>query len=118
MCSTNNLVMFSSKKVYVKGDGWHGAYRYVNAIVGANDTGTFSDSPCPTNVCKNELRRVTFELRKLGIKYRTLIGTSSNLFCVSRQIVVSDKDISKAREVVTDELLKDTRLLYRIEVQP
>lgn len=111
-------MIIPTKKVFVKGDGWHGAYRYVNAIAGANDTGALSSSPCPTWNCKQEIRRLTFELRKLGIKYRVLIGTTSNVFCISRQVVVSDADLARAREVVTDKLLGDCRLLFRIEVQP
>lgn len=74
---------------YHRIDGWRGYYIPSNAIVGASDTGTWSDSPCPTPEVKAEIRRFQREvLRPLGIKSRQRFGTSSNVFCGKRWVCV------------------------------
>jgi len=74
---------------YHRIDGWRG-YRIPRlAIAGASDTGTFDDSPCPSNLVKAEISRIQREvLRPLGIKSRTVYGNSSNAFCMKRWLVV------------------------------
>lgn len=75
---------------YNRIDGWRGYMVPACAIVGASDTGTAPDSPCPTPDVKAELARFGKEvLHPLGIKYRTRDGGSSNVFCGKRWICVN-----------------------------
>ena len=41
---------------YIRTDGWRGYEEPVYAVAGANNTGDYSDSPCPTDICMTELR--------------------------------------------------------------
>ena len=84
-------------KRYHKIDGWRGYYIPGLAIVGASDTGTWDDSPCPSNLVKAEIRRFQCEvLQPAGIKSRTRYGTSSNVFCAKRWLVVDKKDFDRS----------------------
>jgi hypothetical protein len=103
--------MISTKTKYVRTDGWRGYEQPINAVAGANDTGGWEDSPCPTETCLNELRKVKRALRQAGIKYRSTINPSSNVFCAHRYVVVAEEDRDKALEIV-ETCLEDTRLLY------
>lgn len=86
---------------YHRIDGWRG-YRIPKlAIVGASDTGEFSDSPCPSSLVKSEIRRIQREvLRPLGITSRTVYGGSSNVFCMKRWLVVPSHSFSTAAAAV------------------
>lgn len=107
---------FSLKKQWVNTDGWRGRYEPLYYVAGANDTGSWDDSPCPTAVCKRELGLVKQMLREAKIKYREVIMSSSNVFCAVRYVIVSIEDFKVAQELVCDAYgdgLKDaTRLLY------
>jgi hypothetical protein len=41
----------STKTEYISTDGWRGYVQPINAVAGANYTGTSSDSPYPSHVC-------------------------------------------------------------------
>lgn len=84
---------------YVKIDGWRGYLEPVNAIAGCNDTGTWADSPCNSNVAEAEIKAFTKILRKNGIKYRTIWGNSSNVFMNKRYVCVHEKDQDTARDL-------------------
>jgi len=78
-------------------DGWRGYSVPACAVVGASDTSTFSDSPCPSDKVAAELTRFGKEvLHKLGIKYRTVYGKSSNVFCAKRWVVVNEASFNTA----------------------
>lgn len=98
---------------YVHTSGWRGYQMPLFAVAGANDTGEWSDSPCPTKVCIKELKAVKTILRKEKIPFKSTIGTTSNVFCIHRYIVCAEEDCERARELVKS-YLKDnyTRLLY------
>lgn len=82
---------------YHRIDGWRGYSIPANAIVGVSDTGTWEDSPCPTPLVKAELARFQREvLRPLGIKSRTTFGSSSNVFCGKRWLVVKKASFNTA----------------------
>ena len=82
---------------YNRIDGWRGYFIPACAIVGASDTGTWPDSPCPSGDVAKEIARFGREvLRPLGIKYRTRYGTSSNVFCAKKWVVVKKEDFEKA----------------------
>ena len=98
---------------WISTDAWRGYEEPIHAICGANDTGMWSDSPCPTSVCKSELAAVTSLLRKNGINYRSKMCQTSNVFCVHRYIVVPPKDVERGKEIVKEYLAENsTRLLY------
>lgn len=73
------------------------------AIVGASDTGTWPDSPCPTPRVKAEIRRFQREcLAPLGIRSHTRLGATSNLFCGKRWLCVAAKDWLRAATLAQD----------------
>ena len=103
------------KRRYFKIDGWRGYWIPGNAIAGASDSGTWSDSPCPTDEVKAEIRRFQREcLRPAGIKSRQNTG-GSNAFCGKRWICVDPADFLKAQELAHEWLdahKYDTQFLH------
>lgn len=98
---------------YRRIDGWRG-YRIPGpAVAGASDTGNWSDSPCPSDEVKAEIRRFQREvLQPAGIKSRTRWGSSSNVFCGKRWVVVDAADWPKAKELA-DAWLKANKYTTR-----
>lgn len=105
------MKLISTKTKYVHTDSWRGYELPINAVAGANDTGNYSDSPCPSHVCTEELNRAKKILRKNNISYRTTINISSNVFCVHRYILTDPKDHKKSKELLKH-LKEETRLFY------
>lgn len=105
--------MISTKTKYIRTDGWRGYEQPINAVAGANDTGEASDSPCPSTVCERELSGFKKLLRKNGIKFKTTVNRSSNVFCVHRYVLVAPEDREKALELA-DQYREgtDNRLFY------
>jgi hypothetical protein len=101
----------SLKTKIVRIDGWRSRLEPINAICGANDTGSYSDSPCPTSVALEELNRVKIILRKNGIQFRSMILNTSNVFCIARYIVIHESNKERAIELIRH-LIPETRLLY------
>lgn len=92
MKMTSNQLPPVRKGRYHRIDGWRGYNIPGNAVAGSSDTGTWSDSPCPTPAVMGELRRFTREVLKAnGIRYRMGVGSSSNVFCGKRWVVVKDR---------------------------
>lgn len=106
----------TTKSHWVKSDGWRGYSEPIYWIAGANDTGMYSDSPCPSKVATEELKLIRDVLRKAGIKYRHIVTQSSNVFCVHRYLIVSPADHDRAKELMKafkeSEDYDGTRLLY------
>jgi len=97
MENTTAVKITAPVRRYNRIDGWRGYYVPACAIVGASDTGTAHDSPCPSGEVKAELARFGREvLHPLGIKYRTVWGNSSNVFCAKRWIVVKKASFNTA----------------------
>jgi hypothetical protein len=89
------------KRRYYKIHGWRGYWSPALAVAGASDTGTYSDSPCPSYEVAKELNRLRKEvLRPAGIKSRTRWGNTSNLFCAKRWLVVNRGDFARAAALV------------------
>jgi hypothetical protein len=105
--------VFDTSKEYIKTDGWRGYSKPVYAVAGANDTGTWDDSPCNSNVCEKELNGVKADLKKAGIPVKLVTCETSNVFCVHHYLVPKVKDVERAR-VIVQEFIKnnDTSLLY------
>lgn len=101
----------SLRKKYVRTDAWRGYEQPVNAICGANDTGSYSDSPCPTSVNMAELGMAKAVLRKNKIAFVSTTCASSNVFCVHRYLCVHPDDRARAHALLSP-LVKETRLLY------
>ena len=102
---------FNLKNRYVKTDGWRGYSQPINAIAGANNTGSWSDSPCPESVCLNELDQVKKILMTKNIPYKLVWCESSNVFCIHGYIVTLNKDKKRAKKLI-QHLPEQTRLLY------
>jgi hypothetical protein len=104
--------MFAPVKRYHRTDGWRGYQIPATAIVGASDTGTWEDSPCPSPEVKRELRRFQREvLAPAKITSRTRIGHTSNVFCGKRWICVPKEDFDKAAQLAVEWLEKNDREL-------
>lgn len=101
----------STKKHFVRTDGWRGYEEPIYAVCGANDTGTASDSPCRTEVANKELGMVKSILRKAGIPCKHVYCQSSNVFCVHRYLVVPAEETERARGLIQP-LISETTLLY------
>ncbi|WNO06030.1 hypothetical protein [Rhodoferax mekongensis] len=84
---------------YHKIDGWRGYQIPFGAVIGASDTGTWSDSPCPSDKVEAEIKQVQAELRKQGIRSRQKTGQTSNVFCGKRWLCVGPKDWDRAVEI-------------------
>jgi len=105
----------SLKKTWVSTSGWRGYQQPIFACAGANDTGGWEDSPCPSSVCEKELNEFCSKLRKAGIKYKKTWGQTSNVFCIARYVAVSEADHAKAHEIA-EQHEKETRLFYKCEI--
>ena len=104
---------FITATKYVKTDGWRGYEEPIYAIAGANDTGGWSDSPCPSEVATRELNGLREALK--GIPIKEVVCETSNVFCVHRYLIVPPSHIDNARAQVKDYLdINETRLLYAV----
>jgi len=99
------------KTKWVKTDPWRGYEEPITAICGANNTGNWSDSPCPENVCLSELDQVKKILIENLIPYKQIFCETSNCFCLHGYIVVPGRLKKRAKKLIVH-LLEQTRLLY------
>lgn len=100
----------SLKTKYVR-NGWRGYVQPINAVCGANDTGTYSNSPCNSNVRIKELNQVKSILRKNKIRFKQMYCETSNAFCIHVYICVDPENKEKAKNLI-EPLIDETRLLY------
>ena len=101
----------SVKKQWISTSGWRGYLEPINAVCGANCTGDWDDSPCPTKVTKSELLMAKKVLRSAKIPYKQTVCQSSNVFCVHVYLCVPASKKEPARELIKP-LIPETRLLY------
>ena len=102
--------MSKALRRYHRLDGWRGYMIPALAVAGSSDTGTYSDSPCPTPQVLDEIARLRKEaLRPAGIKSRSGFGRSSNAYCGKRWVTVSAADFPIAAQVTVDWLAKNER---------
>ena len=109
----HTMKTISKETRWISTDGWRGYYQPIDAVAGANNTGMYSDSPCPTNVCRAELKAAANVLKKAGIPHRLQACESSNVFCEHVYLVVPAEDVARGKELIQP-LLKETRLLYTV----
>lgn len=103
----------STKKVWISTSGWRGYEEPVNAVGGANDTGTWSDSPCPSGKREREIKGFCKILKANEINYKTTWCKSSNVFSQAQFVCVADEDREKAEELA-DAWSKETDLFYPV----
>jgi hypothetical protein len=103
----------SEKKTWVRTDGWRGYEQPINAVGGANNTGTWSDSPCPTHVALAEIEAFRKQLRKVGIRSKLLGCATSNVFCQHIYVLVHPENRERAYEIAKGHE-NDTRLFYAV----
>lgn len=110
------ILSMPKKARYHRIDGWRGYVVPRLAVAGCSDTGMSSDSPCKSTDAKAEIHRFQREvLQPLGIKSRTQMGASSNVFCGKRWVVVQEKDFIVAATAALKWLAEhtaDTRLIH------
>ena len=104
----------TTKTRYVRLDGWRGYSQPVNAVGACNDTGTWSDSPCPSHVAKREIDEFKAILRKNDIRYRSTNGATSNVFCGKHYVCVHPDDREQALELAREHR-SNTRLFYPVD---
>ena len=108
--------VFDLSTKYHRIDGWRGYEEPVYAIAGFNDTGTWSDSPCRTEVGQSEKELLLSALRAQGITTKTISLPTSNVFCMHHYIVVKVKDHAKGLELVEKFLAENhTDLMYIVK---
>lgn len=108
--------IFITQTKYVKIDEWRGYEEPEFAVAGVNDTGSYEDSPYPSNIVELELLSVETVLKREGIKVKKLTYETSNVFCVHHYLIPMLKDVERAREIVKDYIDNTgTRLLYLVE---
>jgi hypothetical protein len=104
---------FSMKTGWVSTDAWRGYTRPIYAVAGASDTGTWGDSPCPSNTVNDEIEAIRRYLKSNGVSTRMFTGTSSNAFMVKRWVIVPPSQLEKGKRLVEEYLRNNlTRLLH------
>ena len=104
----------STKTKWVRTDAWRGYSQPINAVGGANNTGSWEDSPCPAHICKAEIDGFKSILRKNKIRHKVHVGQTSNVFCIHVYVLVANEDRSKALELAKDYERNNTRLFYAV----
>lgn len=106
--------VISRRTKWVSDGGWSGRAVPIDAVCAANDTGSFSDSPCPSTLRESEIKRAKAILRKAGIYYRSVWGVSSNIFLAIQYLVTAPEDKERAKELIGP-IVDGCELLYLIK---
>lgn len=111
-----------SGNFYILGTQWEstGGYRGyeqpIHACVGVNNTGDWSDSPCPSHIAEAEINAVRDMLLAHKIKTKLVTCPSSNVFCVHHYLVPQLKNVVVARGLVEQYIdTNETRLAYVVK---
>jgi hypothetical protein len=95
-----------SKKKWIKTDAWRGYYQSPYAILGSSDTGTWEDSPAPSDKVYKELKNFQTFLKSKGINSKIKTTQSSNAFMVKRWVVVDPTKFDEAKKLAKQYLEK------------
>jgi hypothetical protein len=110
-------IKFSKRtKVTEKGDAW-GRGRTeqpIYAVAGANDTGTWEDSPNNSYKVNDELTNLQKYLANNGIKSKIENQQSSNVFMARRWVIVETGKYEEAKKL-TDKFLTEKKTNYLYE---
>ena len=101
----------STKSEWIRTDGWRGYLQPLNAVAGANNTGSWDDSPCPSHICEREIKEYRSILRQNKIRSRLKVCQTSNVFCVHVYVLVHPDDKERALELAKEHQ-NNTRLFY------
>jgi hypothetical protein len=113
VATKNDKEIFDMTTHCTKEDAWRPTFEPVYAVCGANNTGSWDDSPCPESVCHSELSAVESLLKAKRIPYVRKQLESSNVFMVREFVVVPPKHIEVAKDLVLDHLNStETSLIY------
>lgn len=93
---TDEIMARVGAVTYEKYDGWRGAPIPVFAVIGASDTGGWSDSPCPSGSVTEEIGVWKKFLAERGVKSYEAFGVTSNVFCGKRWLIVRGEDYKRA----------------------
>ena len=100
-------------KLYERIDGWRGYQIPVFAVLGASDTGMWSDSPCPSTTAEEEVKDARAYLRHNGITSYEAFGETSNCFCMKRWTIVRGNQYKDAMRVLEAYDLQNKHLLHK-----
>jgi hypothetical protein len=110
---------FLMKTGWVSTDAWRGYSQPVYAVAGSSDTGTWSDSSCPTPDVTKEINDARNFLKSRGISTRETGARSSNVFMGKRWIIVTPEDYKKAKMLMAEYLKEhdsDTQYIHDADV--
>jgi len=104
-------------KITEKGDAWGRGQiiQPIYAVAGANDTGTWEDSPCPSYAVNDELKALQKHLKENGINSVIKHTSSSNVFMTRRWIIVEPDKLAEAKKIANQYLKekeKETKYIY------
>lgn len=88
------------RSIYQRIDGWRGYNKPIFAVEECSDTGDWSDSPCRSEDAISFVKKAASTLRASGIKSYEAFGTTSNVFCMKRYLIVRGIDFGKACEIL------------------
>ena len=106
----SNVLAYPKKTKWIKTDDWRGYKQPITAIVGASDTGTWSDSPSPTPDVNREMEMIKKELAQAGVPTREVVSQSSNAFMGKRWLITPKKYYLAGKK-------KSAQLLKKLEKQ-
>jgi len=92
---------------WVSTDAWRGYKQPEFAVAGSSDTGTWSDSPCPSPKVTKEISMLSEHLRNNGFAVKQVITRSSNAFMGKRWVVVPPSQFKKAKLVADKWIAKN-----------
>lgn len=100
------------RELYHQTDGWRGYEIHPFAVASAQDTGSWSDSPCPTDSVTKELEKVQGILRAAGIRSYQTWRETSNVFCIMRFVAVKACDYARAKDALAKNAARLDSLSY------
>jgi len=83
-------------------DAWRAWKVPFTAVAGSNDTGTWSDSPCPSHSVNSELESIMSFLKKHGMRPYACYAQTSNVFCIARYVCVPLHSVLEARNILSE----------------
>jgi hypothetical protein len=111
---SGEILAHIGKSIYQKIDGWRGYNQPIFAIVGASDTGMWSDSPANSKTVFYELQEIKAIFSKRGIRLYEASTVTSNVFCMKRWLCAKGKDIEKALDILEGmDIITDFRHVYK-----
>ena len=109
-------VSFDHSKKWVDTGNNKGYYEYIFAVCGANDTGLFENSPCPSDIRVKEIDDALKVLNINGIPTEVAVGETSNKYCLHYYVIVPPEYHRKAKIIFNHYMdYSKTKLIYPVE---